>query len=368
MEGIGIPSSESDGGSGDRGLENPPTGSTIVSEAGSGGRARRDCDLQGVAGGAAAKERNVLAKDSNLKEGVPDGKEATRVSNGTGEPTNLQGFQCNGTPNGSDLTATVCSNSEAFKISDSSVTGCRKGRKAVVPWRFQLGYKRSWSQCSGLGNGSGSHGPPETTESKFRDSWKQCAPAAGHNHSRVKVSVTSDHSSVKVRKQTGSVPKKMKVNRYGHYQKGNTNYVYGGLYYIEKFRMEKLKEDQHIPTFQLRRIAGQAQGISKTIPSLRNGPDEDEEIGFAVDALNWGNLARFINHSCSPNLFAQNILYDHDNKSMPHIMLFAAEDIPPLQELAYDYNYEVDKVHDSDGNIKKKKCFCGSIECTGRLY
>lgn len=93
-----------------------------------------------------------------------------------------------------------------------------------------------------------------------------------------------------------------------------------------------------------------------------------EEKGYTVDASKHGNVGRFINHSCSPNLYAQNVLYDHDDKSMPHIMLFAAENIPPLQELTYHYNYAVDQVHDSDGNIKRKDCHCGSDECTGRLY
>ncbi|XP_071730842.1 histone-lysine N-methyltransferase, H3 lysine-9 specific SUVH6-like [Rutidosis leptorrhynchoides] len=99
---------------------------------------------------------------------------------------------------------------------------------------------------------------------------------------------------------------------------------------------------------------------------------KSEEIvdseGFTIDAANYGNVGRFINHSCSPNLYAQNVLFDQEDKRMPHIMLFAAENIPPLQELTYHYNYEVDTVHDSDGNIKVKNCYCGSAECTGRLY
>ncbi|KAH7549686.1 hypothetical protein ACOSQ2_025681 [Xanthoceras sorbifolium] len=93
-----------------------------------------------------------------------------------------------------------------------------------------------------------------------------------------------------------------------------------------------------------------------------------ENVGFTIDAAKYGNVGRFINHSCSPNLYAQNVLFDHDDKRIPHIMLFAVENIPPLQELTYHYNYEVDKVYDSDGNIKKKNCYCGSSECTGRLY
>ncbi|KAI3756571.1 hypothetical protein L1987_56392 [Smallanthus sonchifolius] len=90
--------------------------------------------------------------------------------------------------------------------------------------------------------------------------------------------------------------------------------------------------------------------------------------GFTIDAASYGNVGRFINHSCSPNLYAQNVLYDQDDNRMPHIMLFAAENISPLQELTYHYNYLVDTVHDADGNIKVKSCYCGSPECTGRLY
>jgi euchromatic histone-lysine N-methyltransferase len=106
----------------------------------------------------------------------------------------------------------------------------------------------------------------------------------------------------------------------------------------------------------------------KTIPSLQNRRGGDEAKVFAVDALESGNLARFINHSCNPNLFTQNALYDHQDIRMPHIMLFACGDIRPLQPLSLDYNYAIGKVHDSQGNIKKKKCFCRSSGCKGRLY
>ncbi|XP_059644713.1 histone-lysine N-methyltransferase, H3 lysine-9 specific SUVH5-like [Cornus florida] len=94
----------------------------------------------------------------------------------------------------------------------------------------------------------------------------------------------------------------------------------------------------------------------------------DEDVGYTIDAAQYGNVGRFINHSCSPNLYAQDVLYDHDDKRMPHIMLFAADNIPALQELSYDYNYTVNQIRDSSGNIKKKICYCGSTVCTGRMY
>lgn len=76
-----------------------------------------------------------------------------------------------------------------------------------------------------------------------------------------------------------------------------------------------------------------------------------EGSGFTIDAAQKGNVGRFINHSCSPNLYAQNVLYDHDDKRIPHIMLFAAENIPPLQELTYHYNYMLDQVFDASGGV-----------------
>ncbi|WVZ86601.1 hypothetical protein U9M48_033355, partial [Paspalum notatum var. saurae] len=107
------------------------------------------------------------------------------------------------------------------------------------------------------------------------------------------------------------------------------------------------------------------EGLSRSIPSLQKGPGKDDEAGFAVDASEMGNFAKFINHSCTPNLYAQNVLYDHEDISVPHIMFFACDDIRPHQELAYHYNYKIDQVHDANGNIKKKKCLCGSVECDG---
>ncbi|ONK59177.1 uncharacterized protein A4U43_C08F3770 [Asparagus officinalis] len=111
------------------------------------------------------------------------------------------------------------------------------------------------------------------------------------------------------------------------------------------------------------------EGLS-SVPCLQKSAsnEAEEDGGFTLDSSRYGNVGKFINHSCTPNLYAQNVLYDHDDKRMPHVLFFACEDIPPLQELTYHYNYIIDDVHDSDGNIRKKECYCGSIECTGRLY
>jgi len=107
----------------------------------------------------------------------------------------------------------------------------------------------------------------------------------------------------------------------------------------------------------------------KSVVGVQSSTSSSETMeGFTIDAAECGNVGRFINHSCSPNLYTQNVLWDHDDKRMPHIMFFAAETIPLLQELTYDYNYEIYHVQEANGRIKFKVCQCGSPRCSGRLY
>jgi euchromatic histone-lysine N-methyltransferase len=112
-------------------------------------------------------------------------------------------------------------------------------------------------------------------------------------------------------------------------------------------------------------------GLLSNVSDMKSSSSSSQilgDVGFTIDAAECGNIGRFINHSCSPNLYAQNVLWDHDDLRIPHIMFFAAETIPPLQELTYDYNYEIDHVEDMNGRIKFKVCQCGSPRCSGRLY
>ncbi|KAJ7241729.1 hypothetical protein O6H91_Y437100 [Diphasiastrum complanatum] len=68
--------------------------------------------------------------------------------------------------------------------------------------------------------------------------------------------------------------------------------------------------------------------------SVAEGVEGDN---LSIDARDYGNVARFINHSCSPNLYVQFVLYDHEDLKLPHVMLFAMENIRPFTELTFDY-------------------------------
>ncbi|KAK6928600.1 SET domain [Dillenia turbinata] len=94
----------------------------------------------------------------------------------------------------------------------------------------------------------------------------------------------------------------------------------------------------------------------------------DNAPEFCIDAGSTGNIARFINHSCEPNLFVQCVLSMHHDVKLARVMLFAADNIPPLQELCYDYGYVLNSVLDPNGNVRRLACYCGAEGCRKRLY
>lgn len=106
-----------------------------------------------------------------------------------------------------------------------------------------------------------------------------------------------------------------------------------------------------------------AIGLPKIDKKTLDGSPE-----FCIDAGSRGNVARFINHSCEPNLFVQCILSAHHDLRLARIVLIAADNISPMQELTYDYGYALDSVIGPDGNIKVLPCFCGTADCRKRLY
>ncbi|XP_074601762.1 histone-lysine N-methyltransferase eggless-like [Brevipalpus obovatus] len=102
-----------------------------------------------------------------------------------------------------------------------------------------------------------------------------------------------------------------------------------------------------------------SKGIKK-LNSLRqcfNG-----KSSYSLDAKKIGNVGRFLNHSCSPNCFAQNVFVDTHDPRFPIVAFFAAEFIPAFTELTWDYNYEVGSVEG-----KKLNCYCESDNCRYRL-
>lgn len=102
--------------------------------------------------------------------------------------------------------------------------------------------------------------------------------------------------------------------------------------------------------------------------AITNESSEDYALPhpLIINAKNVGNVARFMNHSCSPNVFWQPVLYEENNQSFLHVAFFALRHIPPMHELTYDYGSDrSDHTEGSSARKGRKKCLCGSSNCRG---
>ncbi|QNP47519.1 SET domain-containing protein [Diaphorobacter aerolatus] len=82
--------------------------------------------------------------------------------------------------------------------------------------------------------------------------------------------------------------------------------------------------------------------------------DEDH----VIDAKHGGNSARWINHSCDPNCYADEI----DGR----IFITALQNIPAGEELNYDYGLIIEERYTA--KLKAEyPCWCGSENCRGTL-
>jgi hypothetical protein len=58
---------------------------------------------------------------------------------------------------------------------------------------------------------------------------------------------------------------------------------------------------------------------------------------YAIDPYRFGNAARFIRHSCDPNLIAKEVFVEHRDHRYPRIAFFAAKNISDGDELTVDF-------------------------------
>lgn len=105
----------------------------------------------------------------------------------------------------------------------------------------------------------------------------------------------------------------------------------------------------------------QKKSEPKNIIPTRSLFDGDKQM-YVIDAKCFGNVGRFMNHSCSPNLFVQNVMVDTHDLRFPWVAFFAQQNIQSYTELTWDYNYETGSV---PGKILI--CKCGAKSCKGRL-
>ncbi|XP_045889679.1 histone-lysine N-methyltransferase SETD1B-like isoform X1 [Micropterus dolomieu] len=124
------------------------------------------------------------------------------------------------------------------------------------------------------------------------------------------------------------------------------------------FAMEPIAADEMV-------IEYVGQIIRQVIADMREQRYEEEGIGSSylfrvdqdtiIDATKCGNLARFINHSCSPNCYAKIITVESQKK----IVIYSRQPISIDEEITYDYKFPIEET--------KIPCLCGADSCRGSL-
>ena len=80
------------------------------------------------------------------------------------------------------------------------------------------------------------------------------------------------------------------------------------------------------------------------------------ENGEIIDPTTYGNVARFINHSCDPNCVVRKWTVGKETS----IGIFARRNIMEDEELTFDYQFDTFKTPFT-------KCYCATAKCKGYL-
>ncbi|XP_044524879.1 histone-lysine N-methyltransferase SETDB2 [Gracilinanus agilis] len=112
---------------------------------------------------------------------------------------------------------------------------------------------------------------------------------------------------------------------------------------------ERTRERQNQEIFCDEESLSEVQiGVSESIKKFC------EDGIYLLDATKEGNVGRFLNHSCNPNLFVQNVFVETHDRNFPWVAFFTKRHVKAGTELTWDYGYEA-------GSIPEKEipCQCG---------
>ncbi|MBN3322670.1 SETB2 methyltransferase, partial [Atractosteus spatula] len=76
---------------------------------------------------------------------------------------------------------------------------------------------------------------------------------------------------------------------------------------------------------------------TRAAQKMEKGQKNTHEFTYYLDATEEGNVGRFLNHSCCPNLFVQSVFTDSHNKNFPCVAFFTNGYVKAGTELTWNY-------------------------------
>ncbi|XP_047437871.1 histone-lysine N-methyltransferase SETMAR [Mugil cephalus] len=122
-----------------------------------------------------------------------------------------------------------------------------------------------------------------------------------------------------------------------------------------------------------RRQLAQRSEDNNYIIAVREHSGTGSVVETFVDPAQVGNVGRFLNHSCRPNLFMVPVRV---HSVIPRLALFAGRDIDAREELTFDYSGGDSKQSPAElrsdatarasrtDGLRRKACHCGATNCT----
>lgn len=89
--------------------------------------------------------------------------------------------------------------------------------------------------------------------------------------------------------------------------------------------------------------------------TVREHSSDGHMLETCINSRHYGNISRYFNHSCDPNLLIVPVRVD---SVVPLVVLFTQRQITAGEELCFDYGKEY-------GLSRTMHCYCGASNCTG---
>nr|XP_020849423.1 histone-lysine N-methyltransferase SETDB2 isoform X1 [Phascolarctos cinereus]XP_020849424.1 histone-lysine N-methyltransferase SETDB2 isoform X1 [Phascolarctos cinereus]XP_020849425.1 histone-lysine N-methyltransferase SETDB2 isoform X1 [Phascolarctos cinereus] len=126
---------------------------------------------------------------------------------------------------------------------------------------------------------------------------------------------------------------------------------------------EQVSQEERMLERQNQEILCDEESLSETQIAVSESMKKLHENSiYLLDATKEGNVGRFLNHSCNPNLFVQNVFVETHDRNFPWVAFFTKRHVKAGTELTWDYGYEA-------GSIPEKEipCQCGFHTCRKRI-
>ncbi|XP_060050852.1 histone-lysine N-methyltransferase SETDB2 [Erinaceus europaeus] len=114
-------------------------------------------------------------------------------------------------------------------------------------------------------------------------------------------------------------------------------------------------QDEKSPVCQNQQAFCDEELFSKNKNNSSDSPEKfSKENVFLLDARKEGNVGRFLNHSCCPNLLVQNVFVETHDRKFPLVAFFTNRYVKARTELTWDYGYEA-------GTVPEKEILCQCV-------